>query len=135
MPKVEIQSPIEIDLDAVLDGIARLGTNELEQFTDEVMRLRAQRRALHLSTDEAALLQKINQGVPIEVRKRYEDLNEKLHEEVISPEEHQELLAIINQIELADAERLHHLMELAQLRNTSVDALMDQLGIRQPTYA
>jgi DNA-binding GntR family transcriptional regulator len=135
MSKLEIQSPIEVDMDAVLEGVARLEMSELEQFAERVMALRAQRRAGHLPPNEADLLQKINQGVPTEVRDRYEVLNEKLHQEIISPEEHQELLEIIDQIELADAERLHYLIELAQLRNMPVDTLMDQLGIRRPSYA
>jgi hypothetical protein len=78
-------------------------------------------------TNEAELLQKINQGLPPEVRKRYDELNAKLHEETITPEEHQELLQLVDRIELADAERLQHLIELARIRNVSVDTLMNQL--------
>ena len=73
--------------------------------------------------------------MPSEVRQRYTELNDKLHDETIAPEEYQELLTLIDQIELADAERLRYLIELAQLRNISVDVLMDQLGIRRPVYA
>jgi len=80
------------------------------------------------------LLQKINQGLPTEVRKRYEELNDKLHEETITPEEHQVLLQLIDRLELADAERLRHLIELAGIRNVTVDALMSQLDIRRPAY-
>lgn len=71
--------------------------------------------------NEAELLQKINQGLPPEVR--YAELNAKLHEETITPEEHQELLQLVDRIELADAERLQHLIELARIRNVSVEAL------------
>jgi hypothetical protein len=81
------------------------------------------------------LLQQINRGVSAEVRQRYEDLNDKLHDETITPDEHQELLKLIEQIELADAERMRHLIDLAQLRQVSLDTLLDQLGIRRPTYA
>lgn len=135
MPKVQVTSQIELDFDEVLKGIAHLGTNELEQFVDKVIALQAQRRAPSLPANEAELLQKINRGVPPKVRKRYHELNEKLHEETITQDEHQELLGLIDQIELADAERIRHLITLAQLRNLSVDSLMDQLGIRRPVYA
>jgi hypothetical protein len=87
-----------------------------------------------LPKSEADLLQKINQGLPPEVRKRYEVLNAKLHEETIAPEEHQELLQLIDRTELADAERLQHLIELAHIRNVSVDTLMNQLDIRRPAH-
>ncbi|MCE7985503.1 MAG: hypothetical protein DYG89_30375 [Caldilinea sp. CFX5] len=80
-------------------------------------------------------MQQINQGVPAEVRKRYWLLDEKLHDGTITNEEHQELSDIINRIELADAERIMNLIKLAQLRNTTVDSLMEQLGIRKPNYA
>lgn len=66
---------------------------------------------------------------------RYDSLNEKLHEETISPEEHQEFLKLVEQIEMADAERLFHLIELSRIRRVSVDALMDQLGLRRSVYA
>ncbi len=76
------------------------------------------------------LLQKINTGLPTEVWRRYEELNAKLHDEMITPEEHTVLLALVDKIELADAERMRHLIELAQLRNVPVEVLMDQLGLR-----
>jgi hypothetical protein len=88
-----------------------------------------------LSKDETQLLQQINQGVATEVRKRYRLLDEKLHDNTITSDEHQELSDIINQIELADAERIVALIQLAQLRNTGVDALIDQLAIRRPIEA
>ena len=59
----------------------------------------------------------------------------KLYDKTIAPDEHQELLSLIDQIENADAERLRCLIELAQMRNVSVDALMDQIQIRRVTYA
>jgi len=83
-----------------------------------------------LPKNEAELLQKISQGLPVEVRKRYEELNAKLHEETIAPEEHQELRQLVDHIELADAERLRHLIELARIRNVSVEALqMNRPGL------
>lgn len=81
-----------------------------------------------MSKNEAELLQKINQGLPPEIRKRYAELNAKLHEETITPEEHQELLQLVDRIELADAERPEH----DPVRNVSVDTLMNQLEIRRP---
>ncbi|MDZ7364135.1 MAG: hypothetical protein ONB46_25985 [candidate division KSB1 bacterium] len=135
MPTVQVTSRVEIDFEEVLNGVARLGMNELEQLADKVLALQAQRRASSLPKNETELLQKINQGLPPEVRKRYAELNAKLREETIAPEEHQELLQLVDRIELADAERLQHLIELARIRNVSVDTLMDQLEIRRPAHA
>ncbi len=88
-----------------------------------------------LSKDETQLLQQINQGVPTEVRDRYHLLDEKLHDDTITPDEHQELIDIINQIELADAERIFSVIQLAQLRNTTIHAIIDQLGMCRPIAA
>lgn len=135
MPTVQVTSRIEIDFEEVLQGMARLQMQDLERFVDRAIALQAQRRAPSLPKQEAELLQKINQGLPIAFRERYAELNDKLHEEAITPEEHQELLQLVDRIELADAERLRHLIELARIRNISVDALMRQLDIRRPAYA
>ncbi|MEP7336249.1 MAG: STAS/SEC14 domain-containing protein [Acidobacteriota bacterium] len=135
MPKVQVRSQIEIDFDEVIKGAAQLKASELEQFADQVLALRARRRAPALPKAEADLLQKINQGLPAEQWQRYEQLNDKLHEETITSDEHDEFLELVDRIELADAERVGHLIELANLRGVSFDSLVDQLGLRRRTYA
>lgn len=136
MLKVQVTSQIEIDLDEVLKSVAQLDPHELEQVVNQFIALQARRRAASLSPAETELLQQINQGLPSTLRSRYTKLNAKLHDETITPAEHEELLQLTDQIEQADAERLRHLIALAQLRQVSVETLMDQLGIcRSPTYA
>ncbi len=135
MPKVQLKPQIEVDVDEVLNSIAQLKTNELEDFADQVLALRARRRAPSMPKAEAELLQKINQGLPQADWQRYHELNDKLHEETITDEEHAEFLQLVDRIELADAERLRHLIELANIRNVSVEALMDLFGLRRQTYA
>ena len=132
MLKVQVTSQIEIDLDEVFKSVAQLEPNELEQVVNRLIAIQARQRAVSLSTTETDLLQQINQGLPPTIRPRYEELNAKLHEETITPAEHEELLQLSDQIEQADAERLRHLIALAQLRQVSIDTLMDQIGIRQP---
>ena len=85
--------------------------------------------------DETELLQQINRGLPADVRQQYDALNAKLHDETITPQEHAELLTLIDRLELADAERMQRLVALAQIRGVSVDTLMKQLGIRRTMYA
>jgi hypothetical protein len=130
-----VQVVSDVSFNELLTKVEQLSTPDLEKFVGNVLAVEARRRAPSLSKQETQLLQQINQGVPAEVRKRYRLLDEKLHDGTITSEEHQELSDIINRIELADAERIMHLIKLAQLRNTTVDSLMDQLGIRKPNYA
>ncbi|MGE3540239.1 MAG: hypothetical protein AB7N91_22720 [Candidatus Tectimicrobiota bacterium] len=135
MPKVHVTSHIELDLEDILQSVARLETTELEQFVAQVLALQAQRRAPSVPRDETALLQQINGGLPADIRQRYAVLNARLHEETITPEEHAELLTLIDRLELADAERMRGVIALAQLRGVSVDTLIEQLGLRRTTYA
>jgi hypothetical protein len=62
-------------------------------------------------------------------------LDAKQRAGTLSEAEQSELLSVIDQIELGDAERLGCLIELAQLRGVTLDALMKQLGIHAPAYA
>lgn len=84
----------------------------------------------HVSREEAELLQKINAGLPEEVWQRYRALIGKRRAETLTPEEHTELIALSDQIEEANARRIEHLAELARLRNTSLEDLMQQLEIK-----
>ena len=124
-----------MSIEKLLDGAAQLDTPELEHFVSEVLALQAKRRAPHLSRDEAALLQKINQGLPPDVQQRYDTLIEKRQEETLTSDEHQELITMNDQIEETDAERVKDLATLAQLRKVSITALMDELGIHPPPHA
>jgi len=133
MPAIQVRS--QVSLDELLDGIAQLETPELERFIAQALALRAKRIAPGLRQDETRLLQKINRGLPANVQQRYDDLTAKRRAETLTPEEHQELVTLIDRIERSDAERLQNLTKLAQLRHVSVTALMVELGIRQPAYA
>ncbi len=133
MSTIEVRSLVS--LDELLNGVAQLDTPELEHFVSKVLTLRAKRIAPSLPREEAAWLQKINQGLPPDIQQRYDDLTAKRRAEALTREEHQELLGLIDRIERADAERALALTELAQLRNTSVPTLMTELGIRPRAYA
>ena len=84
---------------------------------------------------ERELLLKINQGLPPIVQTRYDELTAKRRSDTIKAEELQELLGLINLIEKSDAERIRNLAQLAHLRQTSLTALMNDLGIETPPYA
>ncbi len=66
---------------------------------------------------------------------RYKELEQKRRDETLLADEHQELLALITQIEQMNAERIGYLGELAQMRNLSLRSLMKELGINRPAYA
>ena len=114
----------------LLHAIEKLGPAELERFASQVFALVANRRAPSLSEQESQLLQEINQGVPAEMSERYAALIERRREETLTPEEHDELLRLGDQIEALDAKRVERLAKLADLRGMSLEAVMASLGIR-----
>ncbi|MEZ4616753.1 MAG: hypothetical protein R2867_14795 [Caldilineaceae bacterium] len=135
MSKVQVFSQVELDTDDLLRGVAQLNSEELEQFTKEVLTIRAKRHVPSLPQTEAEVLQKINKGVSAEVRRRYDELHQKMLDETLTPDEQLELIDLSDQIEFADAQRLQHLIVLAKLRSVSVEALMDELKLRRRVYA
>ena len=66
---------------------------------------------------------------------RYNDLRARLADATLQPDEQEELIAFSDRIEAANVRRVAALIRLAEMRNTTVDALIDQLAIRPPVYA
>ena len=130
MPSVQVRSQVSVE--ELLNGVAQLEALDLEQFVAEVLMLRAQRVGPSLGPAETRLLEGINRTLSPDQQLRYDELSFKRRAEALSASEHQELLAMIDRIEQADADRLRALTELAQLRGTTVDALMTDLGIHAP---
>ena len=87
-----------------------------------------------LSADEAALLKEINRGLPTETWQHYGELKAKRRAETLTPREHADLIALSDRIEEMNVRRMESVIGLARLRQISVDALMDELGIKSPLY-
>lgn len=72
---------------------------------------------------------KINQGLPEEDARRYKELMGKRRAETLTSEEHEELLRLTDAAGAVQAERIRHLAELARVRETTLEALMGELGL------
>ncbi len=116
----------------ILAAVDELSTPDLEEFISQAIAIRARRREPSLSFSESALLLQINQGIPLELRQRSDELKAKSHNETLTPEEHSELLQLIDQMEAANVERMKLLATLADLRGISLSKLMQDLGIISP---
>jgi hypothetical protein len=127
MTTIQIQPDTKVAVDDVLNGVARLNTPELEDFFYKVAQVLAARKAPHLSKLESELLQKINAGYPDVVSKRFEQLLTKKEQQVLTPLEQQELIDITDHLEVFDAKRLEALLELATLRDVSLDELLKHM--------
>jgi hypothetical protein len=130
MPTIHLEA--QVSPDELLEAVDQLGTDELDRFVSQVLVIQARRKAPGLPPEQAALLQQINRGLPADLRDRLERLEEKRESEILTPDEHAELLRIVAQVEGLEAQRVETLSRLACLRGTSLPTLMDELGIRPP---
>lgn len=83
-----------------------------------------------LDKTETDLLESINLGIGSDVWERYAILKDKRDAEILTPDEHQELIGISDSIELANVERIKNLIKLAEYRNIPLRTLMQELGIK-----
>ena len=118
-----------VSADKLLEAASQLSLPELEKFVAGVIAIQAHRKAPSLPESDADLLKVVNYPVPEDMRRRYHELVAKRQSHTITDEEYKELLELTDEIELGDARRVEALGKLAGLRNTTIDALMDSLGI------
>ena len=90
--------------------------------------------APHLPRAESELLRRINEGLPAEIWEQYHGLVAERRAGTLTPERHKTLTALSDQVEMDYARRLESVLALARLRGTSLEELMQSLGIPQYSY-
>ena len=125
-------SPLSVP--QIIAVVEHLSLPELEEVASRVLALRAARRAPHLCAEEAALLQRINQTLPEDLKARMHILMAKQVIEELSEAEYTELASLTNRLEVLHADRMAALATLAQRRGTTLDEVMHQLGIHFPDH-
>jgi len=133
MPVVQLKA--ELSSEQLLKAVAQMSQSELDRFIAQVVAMRPRPKGRILSRVESKLLLKINQGIPTELQRRYNELIAKRQEMTLTPGEYSELLQLTDQVEMLDAKRVEYLTELARIRNKPLTILMDELGIQPPAYA
>jgi len=88
-----------------------------------------------LSLNESELLREINKGFPSDFWNRYHNLQKKRRDETLSDEEQAELLQCSDNIEIANVERVRHIVRLAELQKVALPILVEQLKITPAAYA
>ncbi len=133
---IAIDLPPELET-SLRDEAAKEGL-AAERFVIDTLRERLSRSieqdAPRLSKAEAELMQQINEGLPVETWRQYHALIARREADTLTADEQQVLVGLIDQVETVHARRLGYLLELANLRGTTLDAVMDALGIVKPTY-
>lgn len=121
---------IQIENEQLLNAALQMPLSDLEQFAIRLFARKAREETPSLSAAETRLLLKINQDLPAAARRRLNELIDQRQAARISPPELAELMQLTEQAEALGVERLQALIELAALRNLTLDELMQQLGIK-----
>jgi hypothetical protein len=123
-----------MSIDELIKAASQLDEIDLDHLLHQVVALRTRRKTQVLSQAETQLLQVINQGIPPDLRSHYQILRQKREAETLTESEYETLIQLSNQIEQIGAQRLQALADLAQLRQVSLMALMESLGIQSASY-
>ena len=129
MATIPIKSKVNLEVNAVLEGIAQLDNDSLEKFAKAVNDLLIKRKAPVLDKKETILLKKINAGIPIETLMRFEALQTILKRGKATKAEKKEFESLVDIIENKEAERLKNMLALAKLWKLTLPQLRKKLGI------
>lgn len=118
----------------LVNNAAKLNAKEFENLLQQLSIIKLRRSGARvLGTDEAELLQSLNEAFPLAQWERMKLLDEKLEFGKLGKKEEAELLQLSEAYEAASLSRLQILSKLASLRNTTIEAVADKLGIK-PNY-
>ncbi len=125
--------PLLVDLPPEVESkvreVARAEGMDVSALVRETMEARLRQYDPARSLTEADLLARINKGFSEAFWNRYRQLITKRRAETMTPQEQQEAIGMSDQLEAWRVERLQYLIKLAEIRHTSVDALMQELGL------
>ena len=118
----------------IMAAVEHLSLPELDEVSSCILALRAARRAPHVGEEEAALLKRISQTLPEDLKTRLHALMTKRDTVELTEAEYTELASLTDRLELLQADRLAALGALAQHRGTTLDEVMQQLGVQFPDH-
>lgn len=123
----------QIKIEEILQGIAQLKVTDLEGFAKQVTSILQKKKAPILKEKEEVLIEKIVNGGPSEeFRKKQRLLLKKSLDGTITNKENEEALAMIPIASKLDLERIKLMLELAKLRNITLEEVRTSLKITPP---
>jgi hypothetical protein len=121
---------LQIDGKTLLHNAAQMPVPELERFLREANALLFRKKTKDKKLRERQLLYKINSAILDSFQiERYHLLSEKLHLGTIEDIEQFELEGLANQEEKLRNQRVKYMIELSQIRETTLLQLMESLDL------
>ena len=128
-----MNSEAQLSTDQLFQAMRQLPPTELEKLLARASKLRGQRPvARRLTRREKELLPQATATVPDEMMACYRALRDKMRAGTITTPEHQQMLALIKEMEAGNVKRISALAELADIRQQPLESVMDELGIKPP---
>lgn len=118
----------------IISAVQTMPLDELEQLVGNVLAVRAERIAPHLSGEESKLLHIIQKTLPDESLRRMKELQNLRDSEKLSSEGFAELAELIEKLEAIHAERMKAIADLAELRGIPFQTAIERVGLHLPDY-
>lgn len=124
---------LEVPTENLLQAVVQMPAKEFESFFEKARQLRQKTTKARWTTAEIELIKKLNECVlSTEKQSRFYKLVKKRQAEKISEVELRELIALTEESEALNVERIEILAKLATSKNKTLDEIMDELEIRPP---
>jgi antitoxin component of RelBE/YafQ-DinJ toxin-antitoxin module len=126
-----IQLNVTSELESQLNKVAKRMGLTPDTYIMRLLQQELQKRTAHgrLSHEESGLLQQINTSLSTVEWEHYRTLLAKRDNEALTTREQEDLISLSDQIEEANVRRMRAVAELAQVRNTTIPALVTSLGL------
>lgn len=117
---------LEVTTENLLNAVVQMPENEFNRFVKRARALRKNGEKKRIvSPVEADLLHKINTIFPPGKRHRFDELYARFKNNDLNDDEYEEALALNDEIEMLNAERIGLIGELAKLRGQTLEEVMD----------
>jgi len=133
MPVAEIKP--KTSRQSLLRAADQMPPQEFNRFWEELQTLRARRLRSRPDVTERAILARIEKPFPSEFKRQMQKLAAKMEAETLTAQESARLRDLAFQREEWYAERMQALVDLANLRMTTLDDVISELGIDLPEHA
>ena len=123
--------PINLSTNDLLKGVEKLEKQDLEEFVNRVLQIRARRLADNYRHEETTLIEQTKVGLSEAETLSLQVFADKSQEGTLTVVEQKAYLALTEKMETLNNQRLMALGKLAQLRNVSLEIVIEQLGLKK----
>ena len=119
---------VRLSFNDLVNEAVNLEFQDYERFVNTVNQLRSQKPGTKNLEKESALLEKINNGFPIEKWTRMQELDDRMEHLGLSDKDLKELAGLTEAYEKFTVQRIVWIKKIALLRKAPIDKVMLELG-------